>query len=421
MISPMTKLLGENGWTGGQYSLFRLIFGGYLFVHFAHLVPWGAEMYSNRGVLPDAAASPLIKLFPNILAIYDTPWFVTALLVLAVPLAAMLAIGWRDRIAAVGLWYLWACFFGRNPLTANPGLPYVGLMLLTHALVPAAPYGSVAARGRTDPGGGWVMPRSVFTVVWILMAAGYTYSGVMKLSSPSWLDGSAFRHVLENPLARPTVLRTALLALPPIVLSVATWAGLFLEISFALLALIRRLRPWAWLAALFMHLSLMAVIDFADLSLGMVMLHLFTFNPAWVRPARDAPGATVFYDGHCGLCHRTVRFVLAEDFRGAFRFAPLQGETFEKSVDAGRRAELPDSVIVMTGDGALLTRSAAILFLLRGLGGAWRVIGAAGGMIPRVVRDAAYDVVARVRKKIFAQPAEMCPMLPAGLRGRFGH
>ena len=49
----MTKLLGDNGWTGGQYSLFRFIFGAYLAFHFAHLVPWGAEMYSERGVLPE--------------------------------------------------------------------------------------------------------------------------------------------------------------------------------------------------------------------------------------------------------------------------------------------------------------------------------------------------------------------------------
>src|SRR5207245_3602172 len=55
----------ENGWTGGQYSLFRAVFGLYLFVHFVELVPWGAELFSNRGVLPHAAASPLIHLFPN--------------------------------------------------------------------------------------------------------------------------------------------------------------------------------------------------------------------------------------------------------------------------------------------------------------------------------------------------------------------
>ncbi len=66
-----------NGWTGGQYSLFRLIFGTYLLVHFAHLLPWGAEVYSNQGVLADGALSPLLTIFPNILALWDGPLMVT--------------------------------------------------------------------------------------------------------------------------------------------------------------------------------------------------------------------------------------------------------------------------------------------------------------------------------------------------------
>jgi hypothetical protein len=46
----------------------------------------------------------------------------------------------------------------------------------------------------------------------------------------------------------------------------------------------------------------------------MVMLHFFTFDPAWVKPF-GAETEMIFYDGHCGLCHRAVRFVLAEDRR----------------------------------------------------------------------------------------------------------
>ncbi|MGH7213559.1 MAG: hypothetical protein ACREIT_02165 [Tepidisphaeraceae bacterium] len=43
-----------------------------------------------------------------------------------------------------------------------------------------------------------------------------------------------------------------------------------------------------------MHLGLMVLIDFADLSLGMVMLHAFTFNPAWVkRRCGSSPGRLV--------------------------------------------------------------------------------------------------------------------------------
>jgi hypothetical protein len=273
----------SNGWTGGQYSVFRAVFGTYLFVHFVHLLPWGAELFSDRGALPRASDSPLVHLFPNVLALWDAPAFVTALLVTAAGLSVLFAAGLFDRVAAVTLWYVWACLHGRMPLISNPGLPYVGWMLLAHACVPPAPYGSLAARLRGAPNGAWRMPPLVFAAAWILMALGYTYSGYTKLVSPSWLDGTAVVRVLESPLARPGPLRHLLLGLPTSVLRLANWGALSLELGFTPLVLVRRARPWLWLAMLGMHLSLIALIDFADLSLGMVMLHLFTFDPAWVR------------------------------------------------------------------------------------------------------------------------------------------
>ena len=90
----------KNGWTGGQYSLFRLVFGAYLFVHFAMLVPWGGEVFSNQGFLPDGEASPFLHAFPNILALWDGPTFVTGLLIVAAVLSVFLAVGWKDRLAA---------------------------------------------------------------------------------------------------------------------------------------------------------------------------------------------------------------------------------------------------------------------------------------------------------------------------------
>src|SRR2546426_853834 len=138
----------KNGWTGGQYSLFRVIFGAYLFGHFVQLIPWGAEVFSNRGVLPQASASPLFHLMPNVLALADSPLAVCVLLVLGAGLSGLLLVGWHDRIAAALLWYVWACLFSRNPLIANPSLPFIGWLLLAHCCLPPAPYGSWAARAR---------------------------------------------------------------------------------------------------------------------------------------------------------------------------------------------------------------------------------------------------------------------------------
>ena len=410
----------KNGWTGGQYSIFRVAFGVYLMVHCLHLIPWAPEMFSNVGVLADGSLSPFLNLFPNILALWDGSAFVTGLLVCAVILAFLFTIGWRDRWAAILLWYVLACLFGRNPLILNPGLPYVGLMLVIHAMLPSAPYGSWVARGRVDPDGGWKMHPSYFAVAWILMAVGYTYSGYTKLISPSWQDGTAFLRLLDNPLARPGFIREFALDLPGWLLQAATYGALSLELAFAPLALFKKVRPWLWLAMLLMHLGLIVLIDFADLSLGMVLLHLFTFNPNWVRPRTAPKSEILFFDGSCGLRHRFIRTVLAEERNPIpIRIAPLGGEAFAQEISSEQSQSLPDSLVLKTHDGRLLMRTQAVCHLLHRFGGLWRVLAFLLQAIPRPFRDAGYNGLARIRYRLFQRPVEVCPLLPESLRNRF--
>jgi predicted DCC family thiol-disulfide oxidoreductase YuxK len=409
----------KNGWTGGQYSLFRAIFGLYLLVHLANLVPWGTELFSGEGVLP-GAASPLLHLFPNILALYDAPPFVTCLLVLGAVASAFFAIGLHDRIAAVVVWYVWACLFGRNPLISNPGIPYVGWMLLAHAFQPGAPYGSFTRRGQVDPGASWRKPEALQLVAWILMAAGYSFSGYTKLVSPSWMNGTAIALVLESPLARPGLLRDALAALPSGLLTAATGAVLGLELFFAPLALIRRVRPYLWGALLLMHISLVAVIDFVDLSLGMVMLHLYTFDPAWIRARSASKPGTLFYDRKRGLRDPLVRFVLSEDRGGvAFRFAPFGGATFRSFVPEARQPALSQGVVLLRDDGAILQGAQAMRLLLLHLGGVWRLLAQAS----RIVPDAGLGMLIRLLTRPHPTDVEAGrdreTTLPADLAVRF--
>ena len=128
----------------------------------------------------------------------------------------------------------------------------------------------------------------------------------------------------------------------------------------------------------------------------------------------------VFYDGSCGLCHHAVRFALARDPDGRlFRFTPLQSDRFGHLIPADRRQTLPDSIVVLTADERLLTRSDAVLHISRRIGGVWGTISVLGALVPRPVRDAAYDVVARVRKRLFRAPDGACPLVPRELRSRF--
>lgn len=131
------------------------------------------------------------------------------------------------------------------------------------------------------------------------------------------------------------------------------------------------------------------------------------------------PTAIVFYDGHCGLCHRTVRWLLWADPRGQhFVFAPLGGETFAARIDPAQAATLPDSVVVRTADGQVFTRWRAIRWLLARLGGPWRLLGWSLAWLPNRLGDAGYDAVAALRHRLFAPPPDACPLVPPALRPR---
>lgn len=128
----------------------------------------------------------------------------------------------------------------------------------------------------------------------------------------------------------------------------------------------------------------------------------------------------IFYDGHCGMCHRSVRWVVKRDPAGTrFRFAPLQGTTFQKLVPAFYRAALPDSMVLRTADGNLLLRSDVSIHILRRLGGPWIPLASMLHVVPRVLRDGAYDFIARIRRRLFARPTDTCPILPPDQRARF--
>jgi predicted DCC family thiol-disulfide oxidoreductase YuxK len=136
--------------------------------------------------------------------------------------------------------------------------------------------------------------------------------------------------------------------------------------------------------------------------------------------AQDSQPEMIFYDGYCALCHGTVKFVVRHDRKGLrFRFAPLQGATFDSLVPREQRTGLPDSIVVRTSQGNLLARSEAIIHILRSLGGGWSNLASLLSVLPRPLRDAGYNFVARVRYRVFGRRNEVCPVLPADLRARF--
>ncbi len=133
--------------------------------------------------------------------------------------------------------------------------------------------------------------------------------------------------------------------------------------------------------------------------------------------AAPIPVATpmLFYDGECGLCAHSVRWVLShEGRRRDLSFISLQGPTARALKQRHPWLETVDSLIWLEADsagrpGRPQVRSDAVLAALRYVGGAWGALAAAFRLVPWPLRDTAYDLVARHRHGLHRNPECLLP------------
>ncbi len=391
------------GWTGGQYSLWRV-------------------------ALAIAVVSALWS---------PSPAGNLVLLVLALPLA----IGWHDRAAARTLAYALLAIVVVGPeslfppgvgevIAGRPTLVYASLLLQLHASVPRAPFGSLEARGRVDPRGSWQRPEWQIGAFWWLLVV-VAMGRLLTILGAIPLDAPTLGHpvsVSPNPGDAPLSLLLAF-RVAQIAELVASLVGLASQ----------RARPRVWIALVLWRVGWLFAfgIDARD-AIQLVIL-VGAVDPGWwsgqsLRSravARGGGGATpiparLFYDGDCGFCHRSVRFVLSEELATPtplrLRFAPLGSMTFGERMTHHPEldpASLPDSIVLELEDGTILTRSAAALEIASRLGGFWRLLALIGSRLPGRLLDSGYDAIARVRKRLFTTPKDACPILPPDLRARF--
>ena len=137
----------------------------------------------------------------------------------------------------------------------------------------------------------------------------------------------------------------------------------------------------------------------------------------------DPPNPIVLYDGVCGLCNRTVQFILKRDSRDHFRFATLQSD-FAKALlqKHGMDADHLETVcLVLNHDQPseqIEVRSNAAIRIGYELGGLWRLLAQISGIFPGVVRDWGYNLVARYRYRIFGK-YDTCPLPSPSQRNKF--
>jgi predicted DCC family thiol-disulfide oxidoreductase YuxK len=125
----------------------------------------------------------------------------------------------------------------------------------------------------------------------------------------------------------------------------------------------------------------------------------------------------ILFDGVCNFCNGAINFILRQDKQGVFRFAPLQSEKGQQLL---RQYGLPqhsfDSVILID-EGKVYKSSSAGLRLYNKLPWYWKWTQFFW-IVPRFVRDAVYDAIARNRYRWFGKK-DQCMVPTPEIKSRF--
>jgi|TARA_B100000768_G_scaffold177137_1_gene190862 predicted DCC family thiol-disulfide oxidoreductase YuxK len=125
----------------------------------------------------------------------------------------------------------------------------------------------------------------------------------------------------------------------------------------------------------------------------------------------------ILFDGLCNLCNTSVNFVIRNDKKGVFRFAPIQtnfGESTLKKYHINTKDT--DSIILIDKDKYYI-KSTAALYIAKELAGAYPLLFCFM-IVPKFIRNLIYDLVAKNRYKWFGKKVS-CMIPTPELKDKF--
>ena len=125
----------------------------------------------------------------------------------------------------------------------------------------------------------------------------------------------------------------------------------------------------------------------------------------------------VIYDGVCNFCNRSVNFIIQRDKAAKFSFTPMQSEIAQQLIAAYQINNVGMDTFLLVKDGRCYTSTDAALEIASELDGLWYLCRIFK-LVPRLIRDYLYRVLARNRYKLFGR-AEHCIVPSKEIMSRF--
>ena len=125
----------------------------------------------------------------------------------------------------------------------------------------------------------------------------------------------------------------------------------------------------------------------------------------------------ILFDGVCNFCNGMVNFIIKQDKKSNFQFAALQSEAGQRLLEQFQLPQLKFDSFILIDKGKLYKSSTAGLKLYNHLPWYWKWTQLFW-IIPRFIRDAAYNIIARNRYKWFGRK-DQCMIPTEEVRSRF--
>lgn len=126
----------------------------------------------------------------------------------------------------------------------------------------------------------------------------------------------------------------------------------------------------------------------------------------------------ILFDGVCNLCNSSVQFVIKNDKKDKFMFAPLQSEVGKQIIEKFNvDTSKTDSILLYSKEKDLKSKSTAALLVAKQLGfpiNIWSVFL----LVPAFFRNWVYDYIAKNRYKWFGKK-EACMIPTPELKAKF--
>lgn len=349
-------------------GIFRILFGILLLLNGIILFPNLLTWYSEKGVLTfDTAhkitAGPrinLLELLPQ-----NDAWIYIFFCFYMIA-ALCLTLGLFTRLSAASVFLALVSFHHRNVLILNSGDTFLRVVTFFLIFSQAGKAYSLDWIWKVVRGHQSVEP--VLASPWaqrmiqIQFSLVYFYTVLWKLQGSYWRDGTALHYIsrLEEYRRFPVPVFFENLILTKL----ATWTTLGIELAMSTLIWVPGLRSSVLILALLLHLGIEYSMNIPLFEWIMIATLVLFIHPESLRSflidfrrllQKLFKGTdTIFYDGDCAFCTRTVQIIHSLDLLGTLSFVSFRDQNIIRDYPSFDYSRAKQEMALLTRNGKWL-------------------------------------------------------------------